>query len=200
MPDKLKQDIYNRLGVRKLINAEGTITALGGCRMEPQVTAAMAEASRHFVDLGELLAKSGAYVAELVGVEAAYICTGAAAGLVLATAACIAGDDPMKVQRLPDTRGMPNRVAIHRCHRNGYDQAVRQVGADLVEFGWIKETSPWQLEAAIDERTAAVVYFMEFSERGSLPLESVIEIAHRQQSRSIKRDSVDGNPQERLIV
>jgi L-seryl-tRNA(Ser) seleniumtransferase len=174
------QDIYDRLGVHKLINAEGTVTALGGCRMEPEVTAAMAEAARHFVDVRELLAKSGAYVAKLIGVEAAYICAGAAAGLALATAACIAGDDPAKVQRLPDSRGMPNRVAVHRCHRNGYDHAVRQVGAELVEFGWIKETFPWQLEAVIDERTAAVTYFIEFSERGSLPLESVIEIAHRQ--------------------
>jgi uncharacterized pyridoxal phosphate-dependent enzyme len=138
----------------------------------------MAEAARHFVDLRELLTKSGAYVAELIGVEAALITAGAAAGLVLATAACIAADDPAYIQRLPDVQGLRRRVAVHRCHRNGYDQAVRQVGADLVEFGWIKETFPWQLEAAIDERTAAVAYFVEFSERGSLPLETVIEIAH----------------------
>jgi L-seryl-tRNA(Ser) seleniumtransferase len=178
MADHLEEDVYERLGVRKLINAEGTVTALGGCRMEPEVTDAMARASRHFVDLHELLIKSGAYVAELIGVEAALITAGAAAGLALATAACIAGDDPATVQRLPDAEGKPTRVAIHRCHRNGYDQAVRQVGAELVEFGWIKETYPWQLEAAIDRRTAAVAYFVEFSERGSLPLETVIEIAH----------------------
>ena len=174
-----KPDIYDRLGVRKLINAEGTVTALGGCRMEPEVTAAMAEATRHFVDLRELLVKSGDYVGEILGVEAALITAGAATGLVLATAACIAGDDAALIQRLPDTAGMPNRVAVHRCHRNGYDQAVRQVGAELVEFGWIKDTSPWQLETAIDGQTAAVVYFVEFSERGSLPLETVIEISHR---------------------
>jgi len=173
-----KQDTYERLGVRKLINAEGTVTALGGCRMEPEVTLAMAEAARHFVDMHELLAKSGDHVAQLLGVEATLIAAGAAAGLVLATAACVAGNDPAKAQRLPDTRGMPNRVALHRCHRNGYDQALRQAGVELVEFGWIKETYLWQLEAAIDEGTAAVAYFVEFSERGSLPLETVIQIAH----------------------
>jgi uncharacterized pyridoxal phosphate-dependent enzyme len=172
-------DLYDRLGVRKLINAEGTVTALGGCRMEPEVVAAMAEATRHFVDMHELLAKTGAHVAALIGVEAALITDGAAAGLALATAACIAGDDPAVVQRLPDTTGLPNRVAVHRCHRNGYDQALRQAGAELVEFGWIKETESNHLEAAIDDRTAAVAYFMEFSERGSLPLRTVIEIAHR---------------------
>jgi uncharacterized pyridoxal phosphate-dependent enzyme len=175
---KQERDVYERLGVRKLINAEGTVTALGGCRMDPEVTSAMAEAARHFVDLRELLVKSGEHVAELIGVEAALITAGAAAGLALATAACVAAGDPSRVQRLPDTRGLPNRVAVHRCHRNGYDQAVRQAGAELVEFGWIKETYPWQLEAAIDEGTAAVVYFLEFAERGSLSLETVVGIAH----------------------
>jgi uncharacterized pyridoxal phosphate-dependent enzyme len=173
-----KRDVFDRLGVHKLINAEGTVTALGGCRMDPEVTSAMAEAARHFVDLRELLVKSGEHVAQLIGAEAALITAGAAAGLALSTAACIAAADPSYVQRLPETQGLPNRVAVHRCHRNGYDQAVRQSGAELVEFGWIKETHPWQLEAAIDESTAAVVYFLEFSERGSLSLETVVGIAH----------------------
>jgi L-seryl-tRNA(Ser) seleniumtransferase len=173
------QDVYDRLGVRKLINAHGTLTRLGGSRIAPEVTAAMAEAALHFVDLDELLAKSGEYVAKLIGVEAAYITSGAAAGLVLSTAACVAGDDPARVHQLPDTAGMPNRVAVHRNHRNGYDQAVRQVGVELVEFGWIKETFGWQFEAVLNEQTAAVVYFVEFAGRGSLPLETVVEIAHR---------------------
>lgn len=54
-----ERDAYERLGVRKLINAEGTVTALGECRMDPEVTSAMAEAARRFVDLRELLVKSG---------------------------------------------------------------------------------------------------------------------------------------------
>ena len=173
------EGVYDRLGVRKLINGHGTLTRLGGSRIAPAVTAAMAEAALHFVDLDELLAKSGEYVAKLIGVEAAYITSGAAAGLVLSTAACVAGDDPARIHQLPDTAGMPNRVTVHRNHRNGYDQAVRQVGVELVEFGWTKETFPWQLEAALDEQTAAVVYFVEFAGRGSLLLETVVEIAHR---------------------
>jgi L-seryl-tRNA(Ser) seleniumtransferase len=173
------QDIYERLGVRKLINAHGTLTRLGGSRMAPEVTAAMAEAACHFVDLDDLLCKSGQHVAELVGVEAAYITAGAAAGLVLSTAACVAGEDRVCIQRLPDTRGMPSRVAVHRNHRNGYDQAVRQVGVELVEFGWAEETFSWQLEAALNDQVAAVVYFAGFAGRGSLPLATVVEIAHR---------------------
>lgn len=172
-------DLYDRLGVHKLLNAHGTLTRLGGSRMAPEVTAAMAEAAKSFVDLNELLARSGEYVAKLLGVEAAYITSGAAAGLTLATAACVAGEDPARIQQLPDTRGLRNRVAVHRNHRNGYDHAVRQAGVELVEFGWIKETFPWQMEAVLDEQTVAVAYFAEFAGRGSLPLETVAEIAHQ---------------------
>ena len=171
-------DIYARLGVSTLINAQGTLTSLGGSRMAPEVLAAMAEASRHFVSLDELQEKAGAHIARLLHVGAAYVSAGAAAGLTLATAACIAGDDPALVQRLPDTAGIPHLVAIHRSHRNGYDQAIRQAGADFVEFGWIKETAPWQLEAALDQQPVAVAYFVAFADPASLPLEAVVDLAH----------------------
>ena len=172
-------DLYDRLRVRKLINAHGTLTRLGGSLMAPRVLAAMNAAAQHWVDLPDLLVKSGAYVAELLGVEAALITSGAAAGLVLSTAACVTGNDLALVQALPHRLGERCKVVMPKCHRNGYDQAVRQVGVDLVEFGYIKESWPWQLEAALDAHTAAVAYFLEFAEvGGSLPLEQVIAIAH----------------------
>ena len=87
-------DIFDKLGLKKVINAEGTVTRLGGSLMSPHVLDAMVAASRHFVDLNELLEKSGQYVADLLDVEAAWITSGAAAGLTLSTAACITGTDP----------------------------------------------------------------------------------------------------------
>jgi len=170
-------DIYDKLGVKKLINAEGTLTRLGGSLMDQSVLEAMVAASRHFVDLNELLEKSGEYLARLLGVEAAYITSGAAAGLVLSTAACITGTDPAKIRQLPDLRGLKNEVLIQKTHRNGYDHAVRQVGVTLVEFGLMKETHPWEMRAAITEHTAAVVHFPEFDSYRNLPLKDVIAIA-----------------------
>jgi L-seryl-tRNA(Ser) seleniumtransferase len=170
-------DIYSKLGIKKLINAEGTLTSLGGSVMDPAVLEAMAEASKYFVDLNELLQKSGEYVANLLDVEAAYITCGAAAGLTLSTAACITGDDPAKIRQLPDLQGLKNEVLIQKSHRNGYDHAVRQVGVTIVEFGLIKETYPWEMKAAINERTAAVVHFLEFEHHRNLPLSDVISIA-----------------------
>ena len=170
-------DIYDKLGIKKLINAEGTLTSLGGSVMDPSVMAEMTEASKHFVDFNELLKKSGEHVANLLGVEASYITSGAAAALTLCTAACITGTDPAKIRQLPNLRGLKNEVLIQKSHRNGYDHAVRQAGVTLVEFGLIKETDAWELRAAIGDRTAAIVHFLEFETSRNLPLSDVISIA-----------------------
>lgn len=172
--------VYEQLGVKKLINAWGTVTRVGGSKMAPEVLRAMCEAAQAYVDIDELLRKAGERIAELTGVEAAFITSGAAAGLAVATAACMAGTDPVKVARLPDTSGMKNEVVILKCHRFRYDQAVRLTGARLTEVGLADRTLPEELEAAISERTAAVIYLAEAERvRGSLPLIKVVEIAKR---------------------
>jgi L-seryl-tRNA(Ser) seleniumtransferase len=172
--------IYDELGVRPVINASATLTRLGGSIMPPEVVAAMVEASKHFVNLDDLQRAVGEKLAELTHNEAAYVATGAAAGLVLATAACVAGSDPAAIARLPDTSGLKNEVIIHKSHRNGYDHAVRQVGVKIVEIGMALSTQPWELERAITERTAAIFWFQgAMSGHGDLPLPTVIEIAKR---------------------
>ena len=51
--------VYEKLGVRTLINAVGNGTAIGGSIMRPEVFAAMEQASHSFVRLPELLDKAG---------------------------------------------------------------------------------------------------------------------------------------------
>jgi uncharacterized pyridoxal phosphate-dependent enzyme len=173
-------DIYDELGVTKVINGSATLTALGGSIMPPEVLAAMAEAARHFVDIDELQRKVGAKIAEWTHNEAAYVSCGAAAGLVLSTAACIAGTDPSKRERLPHTGGMANEVIVHKHGRVGYDFAVRQAGAKLVEIGSEQGTSSQEMEEAINDRTAAILYFYNVTRMGGLvPLEEAIAIARR---------------------
>jgi uncharacterized pyridoxal phosphate-dependent enzyme len=192
-------NIYRTLGLRELINAEGTITRLGGCVMDPAVVAAMAAAAQSFVDLNQLLAKAGQHVAGLLGVEAAYITSGAAAGLTLSTAACITDADPAKIRELPDLRTIEkNEVLIQKSHRNGFDHAVRQAGVKVVEFGLIKETYPWEMRAAISEKTAAVVHFLEFENHRNLPLPEVIAIAKEKEIPVIVDAAAELPPAENL--
>jgi L-seryl-tRNA(Ser) seleniumtransferase len=172
--------IYDELGVRTLINASANITRIGGSLMPPEVTEAMVQASKHFVNLEDLQRAVGEKLAELTHNEAAYVSNGAAAGVALATAAVVAGSDPRAIHQLPDTTGLKNEVIIHKSHRNGYDHAVRQVGVKIVEIGTMTETQPQELEQAINDKTAAIVWFQaQVTGRGDLPLQTVIAIANR---------------------
>ncbi len=172
--------IYEDINVRKLINADATLTRLGGSLMPPEVLNAMLEASRHWVNLPDFQRKVGERIATLTHNDACFVSTGAAAGLMLVTAACVAGNDKAKMDRLPDTSGMKNEVIIHRSHRNGYDFAVRQVGIKLIEIGDGIHTQRTDLEAAINANTAAIFWFVGWMEQaGDVPFDTVIEIANK---------------------
>jgi L-seryl-tRNA(Ser) seleniumtransferase len=170
---------YERLGVTPIINAAGSITRLGGSRTRPKTLELMSQAARVMVNIDDLNRAAGEELARLTGAEAGFVCSGAAGGLVLQAAAVIAGNDPVKMRQLPNTDGLRNEIVIHTMHRFPYDQAYRAAGARLVEFGDYLFSHSWQLEGAINERTAAVAYLISpFSSNRVLPLERVCEVAH----------------------
>jgi L-seryl-tRNA(Ser) seleniumtransferase len=171
-------DIYDRLGVTKVINARSWVTALGGSIMRPEVFAAMEEAGQHFIDMDELMAAGGKVVARACGAEAGMVCAGAAAGNLLMAAAAITGTDRAKVDQIPDTTGMKNEFVIFKSQRNAYDHAFETTGGKLVEVGMPQAATTYQLEAAIGESTAAVIYTLAPFLPRPLTLEETIEIAH----------------------
>lgn len=177
-------NIYQQRGIRTLINAKGPATRLSGGIMRPEVIAAMAEASRQCVDMAELEAHASQVIANVTGAEAGYVASGAAACLLLATAACVAGLEPGRMARLPQTAGMKNEVIVVRSQRNFYDHAVRTAGIRLVEVGLpdryagagVRDAEPWEVADAITDLTAAVFYVADRSARPSLP--EVVKVAH----------------------
>ena len=172
-------DFYRSIGVNSIISASGSTTAYGGSKLRPEVMDAMNRASNSMVNMDELNRAAGRVLADITGAEAGFVCSGAAGGLVLQAAAVVAGSDPAKMARLPNTDGMKNEIIIHKSHRFPYDQCYLSVGAKFVEIGDGRRCQPWQLEAAFTENTAAVAYlFSPFVTRRSIPFPQVCEIAH----------------------
>jgi D-glucosaminate-6-phosphate ammonia-lyase len=99
-----------------------------------------------------LMAAASKRIAELTGAESGIVTCGSAAAVALGTAACVAGNDPVKMLRLPFTDGMANRAIIPRQQRFAYDQAVRMIGCHIVEV----ETRA-ELDKALEEPVALVV-------------------------------------------
>jgi len=147
--------------------------------MSRDVLDAMADAASSYVDMNEFHAAAGRELAQLTNNEAAYVTAGCAAALSIATLACITGDDPALMDRMPDGTGLRTQVIMHTCHRIPYDPAVRLVGAQIVQIGNALQTFEWELRAAIGPQTAAVLFVAgSHVEDGALSLKTVVDIAH----------------------
>ncbi|MCA9858079.1 MAG: aminotransferase class V-fold PLP-dependent enzyme [Thermomicrobiales bacterium] len=173
----MTQSVPQQLGVRPVINASATLTKLGGSLMPPEVVEAMSAASTQFVDMFELNRKVGERLAELTHNEAAFVSSGAAAGIALCVASCIAGTNPDFQQSFPYLDGIEKtNVVVYKRQRNPYDYAARQTGARLIEI----EPDGDDLEIQVaNPKTACVLYFGgEALAAGARPLPEVVEVAH----------------------
>ena len=181
MPSENLGNIYKELGATPIINAIGSVTMLGGSTPIPEVREAMALAGDSYIPLMELEEKAGSAVAEMIGIPAAYITSGAGSALTLAAAAVMAGDNDELIEQLPDTTGMKNQILIQKRQRYWYVRCLEASGAKLVEFGSEEGTTPQDLETAINENTAAVHFYMVEQEHdpNALTLEETIRIAHQ---------------------
>jgi L-seryl-tRNA(Ser) seleniumtransferase/D-glucosaminate-6-phosphate ammonia-lyase len=177
-------DIYEGLGIPKVINAGGMFTNLGGARLEDEVAAAMAEAGGHHVELERLFDKAGELIARLTKAEAGTVTSGAAAGIALSVAACVAGDDPRRIRQLPGPCDFDRReVVLQAGHWISFgapvEQMVRLGGGIPIMAGAVNGVSPRDLEAAMTERTAAVLYIQSHHtvQGGMLSLEECVSAA-----------------------
>ncbi|HEU4656653.1 MAG TPA: aminotransferase class V-fold PLP-dependent enzyme, partial [Capillimicrobium sp.] len=101
----------------------------------------------------------------------------------IAEEARAAGVDPVRIDQLPFTDGMPNEILVQAGHRNAYDHALRAAGARIVDVGTQGypgggRTHAWQVEAAIGPQTVGIAVPFQ-NAPGTVPLKQVCEIAHR---------------------
>jgi L-seryl-tRNA(Ser) seleniumtransferase len=167
----MNTNIYTRLGVKTLINGQGTVTVVGGSLMPPEVIQAMSEAANWFVSIPELQEKVGARIAGLLGVPAAMVTAGAASSITVATAACMTWDNLPAIDRLPETTGLKNEVVIQKGHLSHYEPQILLTGAKLV---WVETRA--ELERAINPRTAMLFFLNRFEPLGQIKREEWIRV------------------------
>jgi len=167
-------NIYTRIGVRPFINCTATYTINSGTLTLPVVKEAMDEASRYSVNIDELMEKVGERLAKLLGCESGIVTAGAAAALTHATAACVAGADPEKMQQLPDLTGLRNEVVVPRQSRHVYDQAIRAVGVKMIEIN-----SREEFYAALGRRTAMIAVLGTGEAKGPIRLEEMAQAGRK---------------------
>jgi D-glucosaminate-6-phosphate ammonia-lyase len=156
--DRKNETVFSHLGIRPVINCCGVYTDFGGSRLSPTVWAAMQELNQDYAKLPEMFDATGDRIASLLGAEAALVTPGAAAAIMLGTAACMAGMDGKISASLPDVTGAKSDVLVQAGHRYKYDRQVKLPGAALVEVGSENGTRIDQIESALSSNTAMFLY------------------------------------------
>ena len=166
---------YQELGVATVINAEGTMTMLGGSLGRPEVEAVMAQAARHFVGIPALEAAAGKRIAEMLKLPVGYsalVTSGAAGAIQSGLAGILTGDNESFIKQLPDLTGMKSEVIIQKSHRNPFDHQLRGTGVKLIEI----ETRD-QLRRAVSDRTA-MMHFTNFANAaGQIKVDEWVKLA-----------------------
>lgn len=153
-PSMPRRDLFEELGVTKVINATVTMTFLSGSLMLPEVLEAINGTASDFANIHELQSKVGAKIAEMLQCEAAMVTSGAACALLLGTAAAITGNDAGKIKLIPNLPGPRPEVIMQKSHRYLFDQAVTTTGAIIVEVEGKEE-----MEKAFNNNTVMTLFF-----------------------------------------
>ncbi|MGO6737038.1 aminotransferase class V-fold PLP-dependent enzyme [Rhizobium ruizarguesonis] len=180
----MSTDIRPSLGLRPVINVSGTMTSLGASIVVPEAISAMASMLPHFVEINDLQRKASAVIARLTGGEAGFVTASCSAGISLAVAGAITGNNLLAIERLPDVVPEKNEVLVQMGHVVSYgapvDQAIRLAGGKVVLVGQATSTHRFHMENAITDKTAAAVYVVSHHvvDYGLLNLKEFVEIAH----------------------
>jgi uncharacterized pyridoxal phosphate-dependent enzyme len=166
---------YEELGVTTVINAEGTMTMLGGSLIRPEVETVMAQASNHFVSIPALEAAAGKRIAQMLNLPQGYsalVTSGAAGAIQSGLAGILTGDNESFIKQLPDLTGMKSEVIIQKSHRNPFDHQLRGTGVKLIEI----ETRD-QLRRVVSDRTA-MMHFSNFANAaGQIKVDEWVKLA-----------------------
>ncbi len=177
-------NVYEKLGLPRVINASGKMTALGVSTISEEVAKQMNEAAMSYVNIEALYERAGGEVAKYTEAEDACITSSAAAGIAISVAACITGEDLSKIEKLPVSTGMRNEIIIQKGHVVNFGAPVAQMialgGGIPVEVGQANKVEPFHIKGAINENTAALFYVKSHHavQKGMVSIEKMLEIAH----------------------
>ncbi|MCJ7841335.1 DgaE family pyridoxal phosphate-dependent ammonia lyase [Lederbergia sp. NSJ-179] len=176
-----------KYGLKRVINASGRMSILGVSAPSDTVMEAMKQGGQNYVDIEDLVNKAGDYIANILGSEAAVIVNSASSGIALSVAALVTKGDRRKSERLHQEAIVQNEIIMLKGHNVQYGAPVETMvylgGGKLVEVGYANEGKAEQIEAAIGENTAAILYIKSHHavQKNMISVEEAWEVAKRKQ-------------------
>ena len=179
--------IQEKYGMKKLLNARGPATILGAARVSSSIRTDISDILGESVEMRDLQRLASKAISRLTGAEAGCAVHCTSAGMAIAAAAALAGDDPSRIKALPDITWSRKKIIIQKGQVTGAGdcpvwQVIRMCGAEYIEIGEALDCASFHLRAALDENVAAAFYIMEDTFAPNLlPLETFVKICHEKQ-------------------
>lgn len=177
-------NIYEKIGLKRVINASGRMTALGVSTLSEEVAKATVEGGQSYVVIDELIDRAGEIISTYTGSEDSCVTSSASAGICLSVAGIISKGKKSIIERLPDSSGLANEIILQKGHCVQFgapiETMIRIGGGKPIEVGMANDTNEEDVIEAINEKTAALIYVKSHHciQKGMLSIEKMIEIAH----------------------
>lgn len=176
-------NIYENIGLSKVINASGKMTALGVSKVSDTVVEKMKDAGQNFVVIDSLINRAGEKISSYTGGEDSCVTSSASAGISLSIAGLITKGKLDLIEQMPNSHGLKNKVLIQKGHMVNYgapvETMIRLGGGVPKEFGHSNDTKVEHLIGAIDENVIALIYVKSHHcvQKGMLSIEEMIKVS-----------------------
>ncbi|WP_291255518.1 DgaE family pyridoxal phosphate-dependent ammonia lyase [Fusobacterium sp.] len=178
-------NIYEKIGLKRVINGSGKMTALGVSKVSDTVVETMKEAGQNFVVIDDLIDRVGELISKITDGEDTCVTSSASAAIALTTAGLITGENISLVERMPDSTGLKNKIILQKGHSVNFGAPIttmiRLGGGVPVEVGYSNEVKKEHIEEAIDDKVVGLLYVKSHHsvQKGMLSIEEMAEIAHK---------------------
>ena len=178
--------LHKKYGLKRVINASGRMSILGVSAPTNTVMDAMKQGGQAYTEMADLVDKSGDYIANLLGSEAAVVVNSAASGIALSVAALVTEGNQRKSERLHQDPIAKNEIIMLKGHNVQYGAPVETMiylgGGKLVEVDYANEGTADHIRDAVSENTAAILYVKSHHavQKNMLSVEEAWEVAQEQ--------------------
>ena len=174
---------FEKMGLNKIINASGRMTALGVSTLSKEVSNAVVEGGENYVDIDSLFKKSGELVSMHTGAEASLVTSSASAGIAISVAALIAKGNLKHIRDLPNSDSLKNEIIIPKGHLVEFGAPISTMvkigGGKIAEAGLINSVKKIDIINEITERTAGLLYVKSHHtvQKSMISLTEMLEVA-----------------------
>ena len=178
-------NVYEKIGLQRVVNASGRMTALGVSTLSDEVANAAVEGGKSYVVITDLYKKAGEIISTYTKAEDSCPTCSASAGIAITIAAIISKGKKSIIERLPWSDGLANEIIIQKGHVVNYGAPMTSMiklgGGVPVEVGMANQVSYEDIEEAITDKTAALFYVKSHHcvQKGMVSIQDMIEIAHK---------------------